>query len=60
VFYETGVAHTLGKLVIPITQSVTDIPFDLRHHRALTYLPNSEGLLKLEADLEKKLARVFQ
>ncbi|MBO0951613.1 hypothetical protein [Fibrella forsythiae] len=59
VFYETGVAHTLGKLVIPITQSVGDIPFDLRHHRALTYLPNQEGLLKLESDLEKKLARVF-
>ncbi|ARK11250.1 hypothetical protein A6C57_13500 [Fibrella sp. ES10-3-2-2] len=59
VFYETGVAHTLGKLVIPITQSVADIPFDLRHHRALTYLPNQEGLLKLETDLEKKLGRVF-
>ena len=59
VFYETGVAHTLGKLVIPITQSVIDIPFDLRHHRALTYLPNAEGLLKLEKDLEKKLAKVF-
>jgi hypothetical protein len=59
VFYETGVAHTLGKLVIPITQSVGDIPFDLRHHRALTYLPNAEGLLKLEKDLEKKLAKVF-
>ena len=59
VFYETGVAHTLGKVVIPITQSVADIPFDLRHHRALTYLPNQEGLLKLETDLEKKLARVF-
>ena len=59
VFYETGVAHTLGKLVIPITQSVGDIPFDLRHHRALTYLPNAEGLLKLEKDLEKKLVQVF-
>lgn len=59
VFYETGVAHTLGKLVIPITQSVSDIPFDLRHHRALTYLSNSEGLQKLENDLEKKLAKVF-
>ncbi|GAB4015600.1 hypothetical protein [Spirosoma koreense] len=59
VFYETGVAHTLGKLVIPITQSVSDIPFDLRHHRALTYLPNAEGLLKLEKDLERKLAQVF-
>lgn len=59
VFYETGVAHTLGKIVIPITQSVADIPFDLRHHRALTYLPNAEGLLKLEKDLEKKLVKVF-
>lgn len=59
VFYETGVAHTLGKLVIPITQSVSDIPFDLRHHRALTYLPNTEGLAKLEKDLEKKLRLVF-
>lgn len=59
VFYETGVAHTLGKLVIPITQSVSDIPFDLRHHRALTYLPNAEGLAKLETDLAKKLAKVF-
>ncbi|QMW02078.1 hypothetical protein [Spirosoma foliorum] len=59
VFYETGVAHTLGKLVIPITQSTGDIPFDLRHHRALTYLSNTEGLLKLEKDLEKKLEKVF-
>ncbi|MFD2574039.1 hypothetical protein ACFSUS_25610 [Spirosoma soli] len=59
VFYETGVAHTLGKIVIPITQSVGDIPFDLRHHRALTYLPNAEGLAKLEKDLEKKLRVVF-
>ncbi len=60
VFYETGVAHTLGKIVIPITQSVGDIPFDLRHHRALTYLPNAEGLAKLEKDLEKKLHVVFK
>jgi hypothetical protein len=59
VFYETGVAHTLGKIVIPITQSVGDIPFDLRHHRALTYLSNTEGLQKLEKDLEKKLVKVF-
>ncbi|MBC8155474.1 MAG: hypothetical protein H7Z72_21510 [Bacteroidetes bacterium] len=59
VFYETGIAHTLGKIVIPITQTVSDIPFDLRHHRALTYLSNAEGLAKLEKDLEKKLMMVF-
>ncbi|MBO0933472.1 hypothetical protein [Fibrella aquatilis] len=60
VFYETGVAHTLGKLVVPITQSVDDIPFDLRHHRALTYLPTREGLQKFELDLERKLTAVFR
>lgn len=55
VFYEMGIAHTLGKNVIPITQSIDDIPFDLRHHRALNYLKNSEGLEKLRKGLEKRL-----
>ncbi|WP_277971296.1 hypothetical protein [Sphingomonas echinoides] len=43
VFYEAGIAHTLGKHVIPITQSQADIPFDLQHHRYLHYLNNAEG-----------------
>lgn len=33
VFYEIGIAHTLGKEVILITQSKADIPFDLQHLR---------------------------
>lgn len=32
VFYEAGIAHALGKHVIPITQTAGDIPFDLQHH----------------------------
>jgi hypothetical protein len=51
VFYEAGIAHTLGKHVIPITQSEHDIPFDLKHHRFAKYLNNSEGLQKLKQDL---------
>lgn len=43
VFYEAGIAHTLGKHVVPITQAEADIPFDLRHHRFLPYLNNDEG-----------------
>jgi hypothetical protein len=58
VMYETGIAHTLGKLVIPISQSIDDVPFDMRHHRALTYYPNSEGLQSLENSLSNKLAQV--
>jgi hypothetical protein len=29
VMYETGIAHTLGKHVIPVTQSLADVPFDM-------------------------------
>jgi hypothetical protein len=56
VFYEAGVAHALGKYVVPITQSADDIPFDLQHHRFISYLNNSEG----RRDLESKLADRFK
>jgi hypothetical protein len=55
VMYETGIAHTLGKHVIPITQILADVPFDMQHHRALKYLPNTEGMRALETSLTKKL-----
>jgi hypothetical protein len=43
VFYEAGIAHTLGREVILITQSGHDIPFDLRHLRSILYHNNQEG-----------------
>ncbi len=54
VFYEAGIAHTLGKHVVPITQSADDIPFDLRHHRYAKYLNNSEGRAALAANLTER------
>src|SRR5262249_12354498 len=33
VFYEVGIAHSLGKEVVLIAQSEDDVPFDLRHLR---------------------------
>jgi len=30
VFYELGLAHAQGKDVILLTQSINDVPFDLR------------------------------
>jgi hypothetical protein len=56
VFYEAGIAHTLGKHVVPITQSSSDIPFDLQHHRYFSYLNNNEG----RSDLEKALTLRFR
>jgi hypothetical protein len=51
VFYEIGIAHTLGREVILITENAADIPFDLRHLRYVRYLNNSEGR---QASLSKR------
>jgi hypothetical protein len=56
VMYETGKAHTLGKTVVPITQDPRDVPFDIAHHRVLSYFPNSEGLSKLTIELGKRMS----
>lgn len=55
VFYEAGIAHTLGKLVIPIVQNDSDIPFDLRHLRFIKYLNNGEGRRGLTEQILEKL-----
>jgi hypothetical protein len=58
VMYETGIAHTLGKHVVPITQNIDDVPFDIRHHRVLRYLANAEGLGTLTRELNKKFRQI--
>jgi hypothetical protein len=58
VMYETGIAHTLGKHVVPISQSLDDVPFDITHHRILKYLPNTEGLSAMQGKLASKLSQV--
>ena len=50
VFYEVGIAHTLGRKVVLITQSAADVPFNLQHLRHIQYLGNSEGLEQLNLD----------
>ncbi|MCY8930462.1 hypothetical protein ABE202_17740 [Bacillus subtilis] len=59
VMYETGIAHALGKQIIPITQSIDDIPSDLGHHRALKYYPNEQGYKDLSNNLYKRLRVIF-
>lgn len=51
VFYEVGIAHALKKQVLLMTQSIDDVPFDLRHRRALVYEYSPRGCKKLEKDL---------
>lgn len=55
VFYEAGIAHTLGQDVILIAQHESDIPFDLRHVRHIKYFPNEQGLGELAEKVLKRL-----
>lgn len=55
VFYEVGIAHTLGRDVILITQSEHDIPFDIRHLRFVKYLNNAEGRISLAQELQSRI-----
>jgi hypothetical protein len=59
VFYEAGIAHTLGREVILITQSEADIPFDLRHLRYMHYLNNGEGLREFRSKLEQRISALL-
>lgn len=60
VFYEAGIAHTLGREVIIITQNKYDIPFDLRHLRYLLYLNNAQGLTSLMEALQSKFSTIIE
>ncbi len=60
VFYEIGIAHTLGRDCILITQTIDDVPFDVSHYRVIRYDPNVDGLLKLEAELKWTIEAVIR
>jgi len=51
VFYETGIAHTIGKEVVLITQNINDVPFDLRYLRCIVYEYTPRGIQLLESSL---------
>lgn len=55
VFYEIGIAHTLGRDVVMITQNAGDVPFDLRHLRFVPYHDNGEGRTRLTAALRARI-----
>ena len=60
VFYELGIAHTLGIPVITIARSIEDIPFDIAHRRAFIYENTPDGLNTLKRDLVKSLVQELE
>ena len=59
VFYELGIAHTIGKRFVLLTQDVLDIPFDLNRYRHIIYADNADGYEKLVSGLRKVLTTVW-
>ena len=57
VYYELGIAHTLGKPVILLTQHKDDlqIPFDIRHLRFIVYENSISGGQTLRDDLQRTI-----
>ena len=49
VFYELGIAHAFGKPVLLVTQSIEDVPFDLKSYRLVEY---STHFVKIETAIE--------
>src|ERR1700730_8938579 len=60
VFYELGLAHALGKPAILVTQTMEDVPFDLRALRVIVYdrnQPNWGDVLK--AAIESSIREIL-
>lgn len=58
VFYETGIAHTLGRDTILVAQFMNDIPFDLQGIQAIKYLNNGEGGAELSRGITSRLKTI--
>jgi hypothetical protein len=58
VFYEIGIAHTIGKPVILITQNQDDVPFDLRYIRYIQYDYTPPGMIKFENILTTTISEI--
>lgn len=52
VFYEIGMAHTVGKKVVLITRSDNDIPSDIKQFNYMPYVYDPEGVDMLVEKLE--------
>ena len=60
VFYEVGIAHTMSKPVILITQDRDDVPFDLRQYRILEYSRDFASIEDAKASLAQYAKQFLQ
>jgi hypothetical protein len=59
VLYEVGLCHAIGKPVVIVTQTIDDVPFDLRPLRCIVYPTNKPGWdIELKKNISQALAAV--
>jgi SAM-dependent methyltransferase len=58
VFYELGIAHSIGNKTIMITQDINSIPFDIKSYRIISYDQTIEGAQRLKKNLEKEIRNI--
>ncbi|MDB5876499.1 MAG: hypothetical protein JWQ07_5941 [Ramlibacter sp.] len=59
VFYELGIAHSVGNKTIMTAQKIEDVPFDIRSYRVLLYEQTITGSKRLGEDLNKALKELL-
>lgn len=60
VFYELGIAHTLGKPAILLTQNVDDIPFDVAGRRFIEYQDKLSSLREMKTQLRTAITTIIK
>lgn len=60
VMYELGLSHGAGKPVVMISQSIDDIPFDLRHLRCILYdTTDPDWASELKSDIINSIGSIL-
>ncbi len=60
VFYELGLAHAIGKPIVMVSETMSDVPFDLQALRTLTYdKDDPEYGLKLRGAITKAIVETI-
>jgi len=59
VYYELGIAHALQKNVILLTQEISELPFDLRSYRVISYNVHFSKMNEAKKELFELATKAF-
>jgi hypothetical protein len=60
VFYELGIAHSVGNKTIMTAQSINDVPFDVANYRVILYQQSIAGARELKRKLGEAIRELLK